>query len=315
MSDTRDDQKPEAAGKAAGNSERKDNVDSPSAAPVRKPVWLHIFGHDITAPFLLMLLSLALFVPGQWTVPPLDRDEPRFTQATKQMLETNDYIDIRFQDQARHKKPVGIYWLQAAAVKLTGQGADAPLWAYRLPSVIASIISVLATFWLARAFMGPAGALLAAGFVALAIIVGVEARLAKTDAALFAMIIIAQGALARVWLKDPDKRLWGLGFLFWTALAGSVLIKGPVGPMVIGLTVVGLMAMKRKASWFKGTAPIAGLLWFVLLVSPWFVAIWIATDGTFFTEAIGKDLLGKVGQGQEGHGAPPLTHLGAMFGI
>ncbi|MEW4459543.1 Undecaprenyl phosphate-alpha-4-amino-4-deoxy-L-arabinose arabinosyl transferase [Labrenzia sp. THAF35] len=315
MSDTRDDQKPEAAGKAAGNSERKDNVDSPSAAPVRKPVWLHIFGHDITAPFLLLLLSLALFVPGQWTVPPLDRDEPRFTQATKQMLETNDYIDIRFQDQARHKKPVGIYWLQAAAVKLTGQGADAPLWAYRLPSVIASIISVLATFWLARAFMGPAGALLAAGFVALAIIVGVEARLAKTDAALFAMIIIAQGALARVWLKDPDKRLWGLGFLFWTALAGSVLIKGPVGPMVIGLTVVGLMAMKRKAAWFKGTAPIAGLLWFVLLVSPWFVAIWIATDGTFFTEAIGKDLLGKVGQGQEGHGAPPLTHLGAMFGI
>ena len=100
MSDTRDDQRPEAAGKAAGNSERKDNVDSPSAAPVRKPVWLHIFGHDITAPFLLLLLSLALFVSGQWTVPPLDRDEPRFTQATKQMLETNDYIDIRFQDQA-----------------------------------------------------------------------------------------------------------------------------------------------------------------------------------------------------------------------
>lgn len=107
MSDTRDDQKPEAAGEAAENSERKDNVDSPSASPVRKPVWLHVFGHDITAPFLLLLLSLALFVPGQWTVPPLDRDEPRFTQATKQMLETNDYIDIRFQDQARHKNQSG----------------------------------------------------------------------------------------------------------------------------------------------------------------------------------------------------------------
>lgn len=283
--------------------------------PPRKPIWLHVFGHDITAPFLLLLLSLVLFVPGQWTVPPLDRDEPRFTQATKQMLETEDYVDIRFQDEARHKKPVGIYWLQAAAAKLSGKGAEAPLWVYRLPSLIGATLSVLAAFWLARAFMGPAGALLVGVFVALAIIVGVEARLAKTDAVLLTTIIIAQGALARIWLKDPGRRLWSLSFLFWTALAASVLIKGPVGPMVVGLTVVGLFALTRKFAWFKAASPLVGLLWFVLLVLPWFVAIWIATDGTFFTEAIGKDLLGKVGQGQEGHGAPPLTHLGAMLGV
>lgn len=282
---------------------------------MRKPVWLKVFGHDLTAPLLLLILSLLLFVPGQWTVPPLDRDEPRYTQATKQMLETDDYIDIRFQEQARHKKPVGIYWLQAAAAKLTGHGADAPLWVYRLPSIIGATISVLAAFWMARAFMGPAGALLAGGFVALAIIVGVEARLAKTDAMLFATVIIAQGALARIWLKDTDQRLLGLSFLFWTALAAGVLIKGPVGLMVVGFTVAGLMIMGRKVKWFKAASPLIGFVWFVLLVSPWFVAIWIATDGTFFTEAIGRDLLGKVGQGQEGHGAPPLTHLGAMFGI
>ncbi len=281
----------------------------------KKPVWLRLFGHDLTAPLLLLLLSLVLFVPGQWTVPPLDRDEPRFTQATKQMLETEDYVDIRFQDQARHKKPAGIYWLQVAAAKLTGHDAKAPLWVYRLPSLIGAVVCVLAGYWLARAFMGPAGALLAGGFIATAIIVGVEARLAKTDAALFAAIMIAQGALARIWLKDAGHRLWGLGFLFWTALAASVLIKGPVGPMVIGLTVVGLMVLRRRVRWFKASSPLFGFLWFVVLVSPWFVAIWIATDGAFFTEAIGKDLLGKVGQGQEGHGAPPLTHLGAMFGI
>nr|WP_319387302.1 glycosyltransferase family 39 protein [uncultured Roseibium sp.] len=282
---------------------------------LRKPFWLKVFGHDLTAPFLLLLLSLLLFVPGQWSVPPLDRDEPRYTQATKQMLETEDYIDIRFQEQARHKKPVGIYWLQAAAAKLTGHGADAPLWVYRLPSVIGAVLSVLASFWMARAFLGPAASLLVGGFVALAIIVGVEARLAKTDAMLFATVIIAQGALARIWLKDADQRMWGLSFLFWTALAAGVLIKGPVGLMVVGFTVAGLMIAGRKVKWFKAASPLLGFLWFLALVSPWFVAIWIATDGTFFTEAIGRDLLGKVGQGQEGHGAPPLTHLGAMFGI
>jgi len=286
-----------------------------AAAAFKKPIWLRLFGHDLTAPLLLLLLSLILFVPGQWTVPPLDRDEPRFTQATKQMLETGDYVDIRFQEEARHKKPVGIYWLQAAAVKLTGHDASAPLWAYRLPSLIAAALSVLATFWLARAFMGPAGALVAAGLVSLAIILGVEARLAKTDATLFLTIIIAQGALARIWLREADKRAWALGFVFWTALAASVLVKGPVGPMVIGLTVLSLMIARRKIAWFKAASPLLGGIWFFLLVLPWFVAIWIATDGTFFTEAVGKDLLGKVSSGQEGHGAPPLTHLGAMFGV
>ncbi|CTQ63864.1 Undecaprenyl phosphate-alpha-4-amino-4-deoxy-L-arabinose arabinosyl transferase [Roseibium alexandrii] len=300
---------------AAAGSAQPEQDPEKSGSQMKKPIWLRIFGHDVTAPLLLLALALVLFVPGQWTVPPLDRDEPRFTQATKQMLETGDYVDIRFQDQARHKKPVGIYWLQAAAVKLTGHDASAPLWVYRLPSIIGATLSVLAVFWLARAFMGPSGALVAGGFVVLAIILGVEARLAKTDATLFATIVIAQGALARLWLRNSSDRAWGLAFVFWTALAASVLVKGPVGPMVVGFTVVGLVITGRNLSWFKGAVPLAGFIWFFLLVLPWFVAIWIATDGTFFTEAIGKDLLGKVSEGQEGHGAPPLTHLGAMFGV
>ena len=44
----------------------------------------------------------------------IDRDEARFAQATRQMLETGDFLRIRFQDEARNKKPAGIYWLQAA---------------------------------------------------------------------------------------------------------------------------------------------------------------------------------------------------------
>ena len=57
------------------------------------------------------------FLPGFFSIPPIDRDEARFAQATKQMVESGDYIDIRFQDEVRYKKPVGIYWLQAGVVK------------------------------------------------------------------------------------------------------------------------------------------------------------------------------------------------------
>ncbi|MET0873790.1 MAG: glycosyl transferase, partial [Pseudolabrys sp.] len=87
---------------------------------------------------LLLLFSLLAFLPGFFQIPPVDRDEARFAQATKQMLETGEYVDIRFQNEVRYKKPVGIYWLQAAAVK-AGEALGVPrpratIWLYRLPS-------------------------------------------------------------------------------------------------------------------------------------------------------------------------------------
>ena len=65
----------------------------------------------------LMLCGFLLFLPGFFSIPPIDRDEARFAQATKQMVESGDLVDIRFQDDVRYKKPVGIYWMQAAAVE------------------------------------------------------------------------------------------------------------------------------------------------------------------------------------------------------
>lgn len=288
---------------------------SAAPAPVKRPVWLRLLGHDLIAPAVLVLLALILFVPGQWTVPPLDRDEPRFTQASKQMLETGNYLDIRLQEEPRYKKPIGIYWLQVVSAKATGYGAEAPLWVYRLPSLIAGLAVVLLTYWTARAFAGPPVAFVAGLLVAAALILGVEARLGKTDATLFATIVLAQGALARLFLANSPAPRWGLALVFWTAMAVGVLVKGPVILMVVGLTVAALMLMTRSATWFRAAAPLFGVPWMLLLILPWFVAIWIATEGSFFQEAIGRDLLGKVSEGQESHGAPPLTHLAAMLAV
>ncbi|MEM8664013.1 MAG: hypothetical protein AAGF49_07795, partial [Pseudomonadota bacterium] len=55
--------------------------------------------------FVLLALIALAYLPGQSGVPPIDRDEPRYTQATKQMMETGDYVRIRFQDAPRHTKP------------------------------------------------------------------------------------------------------------------------------------------------------------------------------------------------------------------
>ena len=121
--------------------------------------------HARAAAFL-MLCAMLFFLPGFFTIPPIDRDEPRFAQATKQMVETGDFVDIRFQDDVRYKKPVGIYWMQAAAVETASAlGLVRPqvrIWIYRIPSLIGAIGAVLLTYWTALAFLTRRGALLAA---------------------------------------------------------------------------------------------------------------------------------------------------------
>ncbi|KZL21785.1 Undecaprenyl phosphate-alpha-4-amino-4-deoxy-L-arabinose arabinosyl transferase [Pseudovibrio axinellae] len=278
----------------------------PQEAPA---LWLRVAGHDWLAPFVLLLVCLCLYLPGLTSVPPLDRDEPRFAQASKQMMETDNYVSIHFQDLARNKKPIGIYWLQVGAAKLLGYDGAAPIWVYRLPSVIGAIVAVLLTYWTARAFLREQASFLAALLVAFALILNAEAHLAKTDAVLLACVMLAQGGLARVWLAQQRSALWAPALIFWVGLALGVLIKGPIILLVCGLTVLSLSLWEKRFVWLGGLAPVTGLVLFLAIVSPWLVAIYIETDGTFFKDALGGDLWAKVGSGQESHGAPPLTHL------
>ena len=125
-----------------------------------------VTGSHVRAVAFLILCGLLLFLPGFFNIPPIDRDEARFAQATKQMVETGDFVDIRFQDDVRYKKPVGIYWLQAAAVETASAlglpRAQLRIWLYRVPSLIGAIGAVLLTYWTALAFVTRRGAILAA---------------------------------------------------------------------------------------------------------------------------------------------------------
>src|SRR5271166_4204626 len=159
---------------------------------------------------MLMLVAFLAFLPGFFHIPPVDRDEARFAQATKQMIESGDYIDIKFQDETRYKKPVGIYWLQAGVVRLA-EAAGLPrarlrIWLYRIPSLIGAIGAVVATYWAALAFVSRRAAFLAGLIMATLILLGVEARLAKTDAVLLLTCVAALGAMARAYLAEQGGR-------------------------------------------------------------------------------------------------------------
>ena len=263
---------------------------------------------------VLVGLALLAFLPGFFHIPPVDRDEARFAQATKQMIETGDYIDIKFQDETRYKKPVGIYWLQAGVVRLA-EAVGVPrarlrIWLYRIPSLIGAIGVVIGTYWAALAFVSRRAAFLAGLIMATSILLGVEARLAKTDAVLALTVVAAMGAMARAYLAGQGERSVNIhplvnAAVFWTAIAFGILIKGPLILMVAGLTIVALAVTDRSVTWILRLKPAVGAIWALALVLPWFIAIIVRSGDSFFVEAIGHDLLAKVESGQESHGVPP----------
>jgi 4-amino-4-deoxy-L-arabinose transferase-like glycosyltransferase len=277
--------------------------------------------HARTIAFLT-LCGLLFFLPGFFNIPPVDRDEPRFAQATKQMVETGDFVDIRFQDEVRYKKPVGVYWLQAAVVETAATlGLPRPevrIWLYRIPSLIGAIGAVLLTYWTALAFVTRRGAALAGLLMASSVLLGVEARLAKTDAMLLLSVVAAMGALARVYLswqrgEDPTHPPWAWPIIFWTALAGGILLKGPLILVFAALTIGALAILDRSATWLWRLRPLWGLMWLLVLVLPWFIAIFWRAGNEFFSDSIGGDMLSKL-VAQESHGAPPGTYL-LMFWV
>src|SRR5258708_3508157 len=265
----------------------------------------------------LTICGLLFFLSGFFNIPPIDRDEARFAQATKQMVETGDLVDIRFQDDVRYKKPVGIYWLQAAVVETAArlglQRAQVRIWLYRVPSLIGAIGAVLLTYWTALAFVTRRGAILAGLIMASSVLLGAEARLAKTDAMQLLTIVAAMGALARVYLswqrgEDPVHPPCSWPAIFWTALAGGILLKGPLILMFVALTIATLAIFDRSATWLWRLRPVWGLMWLVVLLLPWFVAIFWRAGEAFFADSLGGDMLSKLGA-QESHGAPPGLYL------
>ena len=267
----------------------------------------------------LLLLGMALFLPGIRSLPVTDRDEARYAQASKQMVESGDYVRIRFLNEARNKKPAGIYWLQAASVRLTGV-KDA-IWPYRLVSVAGALVAVLLIALLDRRFrilISPAEAqrrreIAFPAFVLCAspLLICVS-HAAITDTVVLATVCAAQFCLASIYLGEKGgsrSRATAASFGFWAAIGIGILVKGPITPLIAGLTLLALCLHRRETRWLRDLRPAMGVPLLLLIVLPWLLAIQHATGGAFLHDSVGKDFLAKVQGGQEQHGAWPGAYL------
>ena len=262
-------------------------------------------------PLLAALVALLAGLPALMLLPPLDRDESRYAQATSQMLETGDFVDIRFQDDPRWKKPVGIYWMQAAAVAVTSSVENRDIAPYRIPSILGAMLAAAACAWAGAAMFGQRAGFLAGAMLGASFLLSTEAGIAKTDAMLCGAVTLAMAGLARIYLasRAGEVPIRPHKLMFWLGLGLSMLIKGPIGLIVVVPAMIALSVWDRDARWLKRLGWGWGLPLVALIVGPWAIAITIATDGGFWTEAIGGDLAPKIAGGDEGHGVFPGFYL------
>ena len=275
--------------------------------------------HGWKAWVLLFVITFGAAAPGVFLLPALDRDESRFAQASKEMLEENNYILIQYQNHLRNKKPAGIHWLQAASTAVFTGAEAKQIWTYRVPSWLGAAFGTIACFWAGIPLIGRRASFLGSALFGATLLLTSEAHISKTDGMLIFLTTLGIGALVRLYVEKSQSKAMAL--LFWVCMGAGFLIKGPVTPMVAAYAGLGVWLWDRwktgrGGDWWRVLIWWPGPVIFVAMVLPWLIWIQLATDGLYVQGAVGKDLKDKFVGASEGHGGWPgyhLLHIPAWF--
>jgi 4-amino-4-deoxy-L-arabinose transferase-like glycosyltransferase len=173
------------------------------------------------------------------------------------------------------------------------------------------MLAAAACAWGAAGFLGVRASNLAGAMLGASFLLSTEADIAATDGMLCGAVTLSMAALARVYCAALEGRPTSVATkaLFWVGMALSMIVKGPIGPMVAGLTIAALWLWDRRAPWLRTLGWGWGFILMAAVVGPWAMAITVATDGAFWSSAVGGDLAPKLVKGDLGHGQPPGFYL------
>jgi 4-amino-4-deoxy-L-arabinose transferase-like glycosyltransferase len=272
--------------------------------------------------YALLFMGCVLFhIAGTWNLPLIDRDEPRFAEASREMIERGDYVVPYFNDHLRFDKPPLTYWVQIASYKVFGEND----FAARFPSAIAAALTALSIFaWGSRlrsprrppashARLGTARVgWWSAIIFTLSLQTFLHAKAAVADMWLVLFVTLAHWAgceLLRDRLSPPADQTSNIKhqtshwwWVFYLSLALAFLAKGPIGWTPL-LTVGVTMAFLRETPLTRRFAFGRGFLLMLSIVALWGVPALIQTHGQFFVVGIGRHVIGRSLATMEGHGA------------
>ncbi len=231
------------------------------------------------------------------------------------------WVVPRIQERERLNKPPMIYWMQAtSAGVLSGwDSAHDAIWMYRIPSLLATIVTVLATWRIGCAlFPGVFGArtgLLAGFLLAVAPIFAWEARQARADQVLVMWTTLAMWILATVWCDRERAQPWRRVLFLWVVVGAGVLTKGPITPMVGGLAVLSLCWWTRSWRWTLRLRPLIGIGVVVVMVVPWVLLVGSEVGFAKYWSIVSDEILGRSLTPKEGHSGPPGYHTLLAFAL
>jgi 4-amino-4-deoxy-L-arabinose transferase-like glycosyltransferase len=250
-------------------------------------------------------LTLAVLLPGAGTLPLIDRDEPRFAQATVEMIARGYWIVPSFNGHDRFDKPILTYWLMRAGYAVCGVGELGA----RLHAIVASLLLVGATWWAGRRWFGAAAGFSAAAMLATCLQIFIHGRLAVADMPMIACVAVACVALAELMLAEsrPAPGWW---WLLFVALGLGFLAKGPIAWAVPGLALLlfRFAVWRRPLPWARlRTGP--GLALVLAIVAVWGVPALVATEGRFFAVGIGEHVVQRGVEKFNNRGYTPFFYL------
>jgi 4-amino-4-deoxy-L-arabinose transferase-like glycosyltransferase len=215
-----------------------------------------------------------LLYGARLTTLPIRGEETRRAQVACEMVQTGDWIVPRQQGlPLLSRPPLGSYPIAIAAILL----GDCSLLAVRLPTLLATWLTVLLIYGYGRLFLSRLGALtagLAYGTMGQVLVLG---RLAETEAT---FTFLLSGALL-VWHWGYCRGASGRWGRLWPWLAGyglaalATLAKGPQAPVYFAAPVCLFLVWRRDWRTLLSRSHLLGVALFAALVGAWQIPFWM----------------------------------------
>jgi 4-amino-4-deoxy-L-arabinose transferase-like glycosyltransferase len=263
--------------------------------------------------FVLLFCACLLFhLAGTWTLPLIDRDEPRFAEASREMLQRGDYVIPYFNNRYRFDKPPLTYWFQTLSYRAFGDND----FGARFPSTVAASLTALVIFAWGRRIGNDRLAWWAAIIFTLCLQTFVHAKAAVADMWLVLFVTAAHWAgyellrdkLSASALQRPVRWWW----IFYLSLGCAFLAKGPIGwtPLLTVLVTKRFLSdvkLNHRFLFFTGAVVT------LALVAVWGIPAVSRTHGDFLRIGIGRHVVERSVIAMEGHGGASI--LGYIAGL
>jgi len=215
--------------------------------------------------FLLTGVVYVCFFFHLGTIPLLDPDEARYTETSRNMLRTGDFVVPQFAGENRLQKPTLFYWLQAAMLSVVPDEE----YAARLPSALGATAIVVLVYWFGCRRWGELHGRVSAFGVAIFPLTIALSRIASTD-----MTLAAWVTASALWFLTAFRESRP-GFLIaaYASLGAALLTKGPVAFLFVIPALIPVLLSPRRRGTIAVRYHLLGILVMAIVLAPWLVLV------------------------------------------